>query len=1071
MMGLGTMIKKKNKQEDEIQGFIDLIFSWSIADIMNQDLYKDKVNQIPETFSSVGQYFNSFITPLIEETHADLRSNITTIFRAPSCEILGVKRIRKKDDKNREKLTYRLHLNSGSYEPEYRDLIVLTEVKPKCINDLNRSYTIALVETLDIRILSSKPIVFKKEKGKLFASYLTNLNTNSRIWKALNPDINGGNFNIINSVLTANPSVEERCSHCSSLNLSKSSEGISHFGLDESQKDAVLNCIATTQCHHKTNVKLIWGPPGTGKTITISALVFALLEMKCGTLICAPTNIAVVGVAKRLLSLLGATLMYESYGLGDVVLFGNGERMKIDDHDDLLDIFLDHRVDVLARCFSPLTGWHGSLVSLISLLEDPEGQYLRYLSREKVESTEESDKDDDDNDDDEVDETNVNEIRKGKLEMKSWKELINRELNDAKKRNMKGTREKSQSKGNDKDKNKDKDKKAEASDKDEILWTFEEFFTNTFKRYVERLMLCMTGLYTHMPTSCLPLKVVKKMNRFLELLQTLQRLVNNVSSEGILRQALKGNEDIKRTKLQCLKVFESFRRSFSVPENFRYHEIKKFCLENACLIFCTASSSVKLHTEEINTSIQMVIIDEAAQLKECESSIPLQLSGVRNAVLVGDEKQLPAMVQSKICEKAGFGRSLFERLVILGHSKHLLNVQYRMHPSISLFPNSEFYGNQIKNGQNVMKRAYKRRFLKGKIFGSYSFIDVNSGKEEFDDRRSKKNMEEVSVVAGIVSKLYQESAHSKQKVRVGCISPYKAQVHAIQERLGKTYSTDINDKFSVNVRSVDGFQGGEEDIIIISTVRCNGNGSVGFLSNCQRTNVALTRARHCLWILGNGATLLNSGCVWEKLVRDAKSRGCFYNASDDKSLALAISNAKMISLFNMDSILFKTSKWKVCFSDEFHDSMIRLQPSGGIHDDIVSVLVKLSNGWRQMYKDESLGHTKGRSSQLLEIYDVKEQLKLIWSVEILEKNSQDIQVIKIWDILPRIKIIPKLAKKLDVLFDNYSDHYMSRCICKRIEGNLTLPMKWPVDSNARSDYSSNDPSHELSIKLTAISLN
>lgn len=84
---------------------------------------------------------------------------------------------------------------------------------------------------------------------------------------------------------------------------------------------------------------------------------------------------------------------------------------------------------------------------------------------------------------------------------------------------------------------------------------------------------------------------------------------------------------------------------------------------------------------------------------------------------------------------------------------------------------------------------------------------------------------------------------SKQKLSVGVISPYNAQVFAIRETLGTRYSTDVNSNFSVSVRSIDGFQGGEEDVIIISTVRCNGNGSVGFLSNRQRANVALTRAR------------------------------------------------------------------------------------------------------------------------------------------------------------------------------------------------------------------------------------
>ena len=83
---------------------------------------------------------------------------------------------------------------------------------------------------------------------------------------------------------------------------------------------------------------------------------------------------------------------------------------------------------------------------------------------------------------------------------------------------------------------------------------------------------------------------------------------------------------------------------------------------------------------------------------------------------------------------------------------------------------------------------------------------------------------------------------TKKNVSIGVISPYKAQVYAIQEML-KKYTETSDTGFSVSVRSVDGFQGGEEDVIIISTVRCNGNGSVGFLSNRQRANVALTRAR------------------------------------------------------------------------------------------------------------------------------------------------------------------------------------------------------------------------------------
>lgn len=84
---------------------------------------------------------------------------------------------------------------------------------------------------------------------------------------------------------------------------------------------------------------------------------------------------------------------------------------------------------------------------------------------------------------------------------------------------------------------------------------------------------------------------------------------------------------------------------------------------------------------------------------------------------------------------------------------------------------------------------------------------------------------------------------TKKKVSVGVISPYKTQVYAIQEKV-KGYSKYSDSGFSVSVRTVDGFQGGEEDVIIISTVRSNDNGSIGFLSDLKRANVALTRARY-----------------------------------------------------------------------------------------------------------------------------------------------------------------------------------------------------------------------------------
>ncbi|KAF3663229.1 putative metal-nicotianamine transporter YSL7-like [Capsicum annuum] len=427
------------------------------------------------------------------------------------------------------------------------------------------------------------------------------------------------------------------------------------------------------------------------------------------------------------------------------------------------------------------------------------------------------------------------------------------------------------------------------------------------------------------------------------------------------------------------------------------------------------------------TLLEIVVIDEAAQLKECESTIPLQLPGLRHAILIEDEKQLPAMVQSK----AEFGRSLFERLVILGHKKHLLNVQYRMHPKVSLFPNSQFYEKKITDGPNVTAALYEKRFLKGDIFCSYSFINVSRGKEELDDHQSTRNMAEVRLVADmhkmnfvgscfgnlanliLLCKVQNLSLQNKRSVLV------VYQVFAIQRTLGKRYSTDVRSYFSVNVSSVDGFQGGEEDVIIISTVRCNGSGSIGFLSTIRRANVALTRARYCLWILGNATTLVNSGSIWTNIVIDAKARGCYFDVTNDKrsiqaNLSATIELKQIGTLLRTDSPLFKTAKWKVAFCENFSKSIARIKDME--NGEAIKQLAK--------EKNRMMSNKGGNSSALLEVYNVK-HLKLIWTIDILQQNSTQIQVLKIWDIIPAY-LIPNLAKDLDVLFGRYAVDMMNR---------------------------------------------
>ncbi|XVF41430.1 hypothetical protein PTKIN_Ptkin01aG0279400 [Pterospermum kingtungense] len=981
---------------------IDLVFSWSIQDALNPYLYKSQVRKIPKTFSSTAEYFNSFVVPLIEETHSDMFSSMTRVSQLPSCQVYSVET--DKDYRPPRDLFYNIVLrmkdsNQGDsvpYRPQSGDIVALTDVRPKSISDLNRpkmSYLLAYVHAVDydnpdqLSILSSKPIMIEqemqiREKHTLFLVYLINITTGIRIWKALHPDPIVGNLKMINKIVQMNGADEENCAMCLPEKNSGTNPSFKSYGLNDSQEAAIISCINIWRCSHENTVKLIWGPPGTGKTKTISLLLYTLLGMKCRTITCAPTNIAVMQVASQLMRLVRGTLEFGTYGFGDIVLFGNRQRMRVDDHEDLLDVFLDYRVETLDKCFSPHSGWKTSLVSMIDLLEDPEAQYHRYLVNRHGAS----------------------------LEMNNAEE-------------------------------------AKTCEDDSI--SLEEFVRNRFSVFNERLKFCVVNMYTHLPTHVVSLELVKNMMIALDLLRSFETMLNCFDfgdEDGFKKAFSEGGhlEKLSLTRKNCLEILKSLPQSFSVPDFVQKSIISNFCLDSACLLFCTASSCSKLYTEG-SKPLDLLVIDEAAQLKEGESTIPFQLQGLRHAVLIGDERQLPAMIQSKIAGEAEFGRSLFERLVLLGQKKQLLNVQYRMHPAISSFPNKEFYDGKILDAAIVKSRSHEKRFLHGNMYGPYSFINVACGMEQFDNLHGRKNMVEVAVVYKIVASLFKEFTGTKQRICIGIISPYKAQVHAIQEKLEK-YTAYANSGVTVSIGSIDGFQGGENDVIIISTVRCNANGSVGFLSSHQRANVALTRAKHCLWILGSEATFVKSRSIWKKLVIDAKRRGCFFNADEDKNLAKAIVTAlieleQFDTLLSMDSPLFKEAKWRVCFSDDFRKSMASIK-NAKLHREIVNLLEKLSSGWRQQKNhtvaDGSLG--------LLEVYPVNGSLNLLWSVDIINENSHFIQVLKVWDVLPFLDI-QRVAQNLETLFGEYTDNKISQCKYQCLEGNLVVPMRWPLEES------------------------
>ena len=242
-----------------------------------------------------------------------------------------------------------------------------------------------------------------------------------------------------------------------------------------------------------------------------------------------------------------------------------------------------------------------------------------------------------------------------------------------------------------------------------------------------------------------------------------------------------------------------------------------------------------------------VLLDEATQATEPASLVPL-VRGARQIVLVGDHRQLPPTVISRRAENGGLRRSLFERLVAMGIEPMLLDTQYRMHPAISDFPNRTFYEGRLVDGITATERPNPAGLLWNDWEVPMAFLPVNGDELLSPDGASKENPAEAGWVAKILENLLQ--AGDLEEADIGIITPYAGQVRAIRDAL-----PERND--SVEVHTVDGYQGREKEVIIFSSVRSNSDGTVGFLSDERRLNVALTRAKRGLIVIGDPDTLRN----------------------------------------------------------------------------------------------------------------------------------------------------------------------------------------------------------------------
>ena len=250
-----------------------------------------------------------------------------------------------------------------------------------------------------------------------------------------------------------------------------------------------------------------------------------------------------------------------------------------------------------------------------------------------------------------------------------------------------------------------------------------------------------------------------------------------------------------------------------------------------------------------------VLIDEATQATEPATLVPI-VRGCRQLVLVGDHKQLPPTVISTRAEEMGLNKSLFERLIELGVSSTMLLEQYRMHPCIAEFPSRQSYDGLLKNGVTNKNRIAPTGIIWPDFDNPVAFLPVEGGEIVSADGHSKANPTEAGWVLRIVDSLLTGEDISPSDI--GVITPYNGQVRAINDLMESSGGLENNGKWNgIEVRSVDGYQGREKEVIVFSAVRSNPEGNVGFLNDSRRLNVALTRAKRGLIVIGDPKTLRN----------------------------------------------------------------------------------------------------------------------------------------------------------------------------------------------------------------------
>jgi ATP-dependent RNA/DNA helicase IGHMBP2 len=335
-------------------------------------------------------------------------------------------------------------------------------------------------------------------------------------------------------------------------------------------------------------------------------------------------------------------------------------------------------------------------------------------------------------------------------------------------------------------------------------------------------------------TTAHTLDVLLSQDRDFKQIRELKKRASEMRKMGSKYRRSFGREEAEQRKL----LFQEAKNLNKEARELESYIVNKL-IDQAQVIACTLIGSTH---EYIRSKIfDVVVIDEAGQA--LEPACWVAILKAEKVVMAGDPFQLPPTVKSHEAERKGLTKTLLEKTIERLPQISLLKTQYRMHKDIMSFSNLKFYNNALEAHESVAMRGI------GGLFPSVEFIDTAGcgyAEQESEENSSRSNPEEAHLLMRHFNQLKLDLSDQSS---VGVISPYRGQIDILSDL--------FNDEKMVTVNTIDSFQGQERDVIYLSLVRSNDRSEIGFLKDYRRMNVAMTRARMKLVVIGDSATLGN----------------------------------------------------------------------------------------------------------------------------------------------------------------------------------------------------------------------